>query len=809
MASILFADVLRSSLDLATINRYFIANRKKTEEVLLTVRPEGRIEGNRFKMASAAGGQGGSFDYNFTNGHNGDWGINDHRHGVIGFLTITLKCSPIQAVKFLVDKKFLDKAEAKKAMSEADGDPLVLPIPETMQDWSVVLESDALRKDRGILKDYWTYKDTDGSLLGYKYRVDERRTNKEVYTLTYRAQSGWTKKEWQPKLIPPYGLEDLLDGPTVRILFVEGEKARDKAKEMVGDRWKVLSFSGVRGSDSLWLPDHEVMKDVEVVIWPDNDIPGKESARKLQLALEDLENKPREIRIVRVDQLAVGKGWDLGDWDEASGIDVAVCLERAEEMDSFERISRDWVYVTQPDMFYNLEDRGLVWSTVAFDRRYSRYGGKSESPSKKFLSSLESHLVDDLEFIPGESTFVRTAQGKIFLNEWYPTEVYAKAQEIAADDTISDAVIAENARCFIAHLKRLTKDNPVEPDKDPETGEIVPGTENRTAFDALALYFSNLIKRPMDKQGWVPMLLSAKNGTGKSVLKRIVGEIHGGNRVTTINVPEYIGQFHDWKDGILFYELGEAKDQESTTAYEELKKNHNYITFDFSQAADRNTGAVKLNIKTRGMKKQRDFLNGFVTSNSLFPLNLSAGESEEGGDRRLLVIRCETVLTQQESIDLIDDEMHNRAHWIGAWLMRFKPEFKWNPSWAPVTDHKRAMFVKDRERTENKRERFQLGKYEEFFQFVNYGKTERRGCFAKKAYTSDQIREFCDARRIRYPYEIGRFEEILEKAGIFRGPVVKHEGEQLRLYSDDLTMKDLKDSDWKKIAIPAHANAPL
>ena len=72
-AEILFADFLKSSLDIPSINDYFVKNQKKTTEVLQRLRPEGRIDGGRFKLASLEGGAGSSWDYNLQNGHWGDW----------------------------------------------------------------------------------------------------------------------------------------------------------------------------------------------------------------------------------------------------------------------------------------------------------------------------------------------------------------------------------------------------------------------------------------------------------------------------------------------------------------------------------------------------------------------------------------------------------------------------------------------------------------------------------------------------------------------------------------------------------------
>jgi hypothetical protein len=799
MASTLFAESLKSHLDIPSINRYFVGERDKTVEILQTVRPEGRVEGSRFKLASESGGAGNSWDFNLENGKFGDWAGGSQSYGVVDFLCRTLRCSPAQAVKWLTDKKFLNHKEAKKALADADGNPLVLPIPLEQAKWEAALEADDLRKDRGIIKDHWEIKDTDGALLGFKYRVDERRSHKEVFTLTYRAETGWTKRAWDKKRIPPYGLEKIKSGPTLRVLFVEGEKACDAAQDILGDKWKVLSFSGVAAAEELWLPDDEFWNDCDVVIWPDNDSPGKAAARKIQLALQALNNPPREIKIVRVDAIpALPPKWDLGDWYDGCGVDVPVELERAEVADSFEAICRQWVYVGQTNLFYNLEDRGLIYTTTSFDNQYARYADRSGSASKKFLMSLETTRLDDLEFIPGEERILTAATGKRFLNEWYPSNEWLKAKAIAEDESIPMETIEENAKEFITHVRRVCEGNLVEAEIDPATGKIKPETENRELSDALFLYLATLVRRPMDKQGWVPMLLSENNGTGKTYFIEAVGSILGANRTTTVTVKQYIGQYHDWRDGVLFYELGEAKHEENTEAYEELKKNHNFKPFNFAKVEDRQHSTLKLNIKSRGMKIQRDFLNGYITSNNLFPLALSSSATAEASDRRLMVIRCERILTTAEA-DAMFAEIAQRPEWIGAYLMRYQPRYLWNPGWAPVTEHKRLIMEQDKERAERRADRFELGKYDEFFYLMQWARDEKLGGFVRGVVSGDLCREIANQHRVKYPHETARFDKLLDRAGL-QGPrrIKDQEGNPVKVYALDPEFLEKPDEEWRR-----------
>jgi len=795
-----FTDILETVLDVKEINSLFLPDRSATEKILRQLRPEGIVDGNRFKLASLEGGMGKSFDFNFQNHHWGDWSKANAQggKGLIEFVAGTLRSTTAQAVQWLVDEKFLDLKDAKKTLKDAQGDPLVFPIPEEQVEWEAVRESHCIRKDRGIIKNRWRVLDTDGSTLGWKYRIDDRRTSKEVYVLTYRAESGWVKKAWDKKLVPAYGLEKLSRGPTIRVLFVEGESAADKAQEIFGDQWKVLSYSGVTGASKMWLPDDDLWTDTEVVIWPDNDVAGRDSARQVQLLFQTMENKPREIRIVRVENFpSLPPRWDLADWDEDCPIDPLVELERAELVDSFERVMREWVYVSQTDSFYNMVDRALIWSPTAFDRTFTRYKEKSNPPSMKFLSDLGSSRVDDLDFVPGEETILKAPNGKSFLNEWYPSPVLVEGLSIANNRHVSDEEIAENAKYFIAHLDRVCKGEIAEPEPNFGGEGYIEGSENRPVVDALTWHFSEMLRRPMDKRGWIIMLVSKQNGTGKSYFLDVFKELFGHKRALTISVKHFLGDFQDWEDGTLFYELGEAKSQDDTAVYEELKKRHSYKPFNPSKLSDRTVGAKNLNIKTKSQKSQRDFLNCMVTANDLFPLALANNSGEEGSDRRLLVLNPTEILTEEETVQMFDEELRNRAGWIAAYLLRFRAKHHWNPSWAPITAHKRLMMEKDRSRSENRSDKFELGRFDEFFHMLKWAMSEKIGALRRKVFTAEQIRGIAEANRIKFPYDTVKFESILLKAGIITGPSIKMDGVAKKLYTPDKEMLETPVSNWK------------
>jgi hypothetical protein len=272
----------------------------------------------------------------------------------------------------------------------------------------------------------------------------------------------------------------------------------------------------------------------------------------------------------------------------------------------------------------------------------------------------------------------------------------------------------------------------------------------------------------------------------------VLGPTRGG----TINVKQYLSEYHDWADGLLFYELGEAKSQETTEVYEELKKRHSFTPFRDSMLADRMNNTQLLNVKTKAQKRQRDYLNAMITANDLYPLALANSSGQDGSDRRLLVLNPDQILSDRDAEDLFD-ELAERAQWIGAYLMRFEPDFRWNPSWAPITAHKRLMLEKDRTRSENRADKFELGRFNEFYHLVRWAMAEKIGAMGRDCFSAEQIRGIADAQRVKFPYDIEKFESLLQKAGVHRGPTLKIDGSPKRLYTPLKEMLVAPNDAWR------------
>ncbi|OYD85733.1 hypothetical protein CHT98_02945 [Azospirillum brasilense] len=134
----------------------------------------------------------------------------------------------------------------------------------------------------------WAYRDANGDLLGMVCRFDRGDGGKDVVPLVFarNTATGETAWRWQafPTPRPLYGLDRLAAHPDAPVLVVEGEKAADAAAPLFPGHIAVTSPGGSKAADKA---DWSALAGRRVVIWGDNDPPGRsyaEAVARLALA---------------------------------------------------------------------------------------------------------------------------------------------------------------------------------------------------------------------------------------------------------------------------------------------------------------------------------------------------------------------------------------------------------------------------------------------------------------------------------------------------------------------------------------------
>ena len=196
-----------------------------------------------------------------------------------------------------------ERTRTNGAAEHADGWHPILPAPEEPPD------ATGIRHHRlGVAAERWVYRDAQKRPLFCVVRFDLPGGGKEVLPLTYgmlRGTCGWQFKA-PPSPRPPYNLHRLAEHPNAPVLVVEGEKAAEAATALFPDL-VVTTWQG--GSQAPARTDWNPLRGRSVIIWPDNDAPGRKAADLLVPLL-------REAGAASVRVVAVPSDWPDG-WDVA------------------------------------------------------------------------------------------------------------------------------------------------------------------------------------------------------------------------------------------------------------------------------------------------------------------------------------------------------------------------------------------------------------------------------------------------------------------------------------------------------------
>ena len=143
------------------------------------------------------------------------------------------------------------------------------------------------------------------------------------------GKGGW---KWDLKGMKkvPYRLPEVIKGieEGKPIIIVEGEKDADNLAKLG------LTATTNSGGAGKWDADHSKwLGGAEVVILPDNDVPGRKHAKEVSESLKDI---ARSVKIIRLPGLPA-KG-DVSDWIEEGGTaqDLIVLISKADECEQDE-----------------------------------------------------------------------------------------------------------------------------------------------------------------------------------------------------------------------------------------------------------------------------------------------------------------------------------------------------------------------------------------------------------------------------------------------------------------------------------------
>ena len=321
------------------------------------INPDGKMErrGNNISC--------GSLHMNLTNGV---WNrFSDKSSGnIFGFVSIAKSCSKVEALEIIATHAGVnatisdnyDPARKYTAIDLKNNKEVPTIIPESKNEWKAVnkVPKDAKRfipelylkhmSEKNNFTAIYNYRNSNNELIGYGVRFEDKETSKkQVLPVAYCYRESTGKYSWKLKGFsdggykPIYGLEKLrayeeskennknsikeleqsdkvnqlqLQTKVKPILIVEGEKTADHAQKILPE-YIVISWMG--GAGAVDRVNWQELQGREVIIWPDNDEPGRSCANGIKEHIDIANGHIGLVNIVGTEKLNLPTKWDLAD----------------------------------------------------------------------------------------------------------------------------------------------------------------------------------------------------------------------------------------------------------------------------------------------------------------------------------------------------------------------------------------------------------------------------------------------------------------------------------------------------------------
>ena len=361
----------------------------------------------------------------------------------------------------------------------------------------------------------WEYRDAKGGLCMVVGRW-ETKSGKEMRPATCVETNGqprwtWALNGYDQRTL--YGAELFKDNPDSAVLVVEGEKTADAARTLFPD-YVVVTYQG--GNKAWKKADWTPLRGKDVVLWPDNDPPGREAFHDLAMYL-NVEGFTKSVTMAYVPNGWPAK-WDLAD-EIPTTLDDVVFKDAPkggrETLLSNADLSN---YHEVFDGLYLLHYDGRTTHTI--DKQFW-------VASKGIPYGLErQHTINAHH--PAYRT-VRTREGsgiQLWASYKQTTGDYVHgARFVPGKDMIIEEKGAKYLNTFTGFLYEPEMVGTCESFKNYILHILADGDEN--GFRYIWNYLSHMFQFPEDRPT-VALVFKGDQGTGKSFLGRVLTELLGG-----------------------------------------------------------------------------------------------------------------------------------------------------------------------------------------------------------------------------------------------------------------------------------------
>ncbi len=413
----------------------------------------------------------------------------------------------------------------------------------------------------------FTYRAADGQVNGYVLRFDHAG-GKEFRPLTYCLHPGGSLRAWRwstwNKPRPLFSLDKLYKRRAAPVLIVEGEKAAGAAEQLAPG---YICITSPGGSKSAAQADWTPLNGRDVVIWPDNDDPGRQYAA----TVAKLCGAAGALLISTIEPpVGMPPGWDAADAvaDGFDEVQAARLIGAAAKQQKLRKLAaedgdgegggrrrgrppqRDQLmgYVEAIELWH--DDAGKAYATFPDGTHFEN----APIRSSRFRDWLTLQYFDDHRAAPGKTAvdeclgtvealarkrkrytaFIRVAEkdGRVFLDlcndDWQAVEVSRH------EWTIVDRV----------PVKFVRRDGML-PLPIPE-----PATDQQSGIEELRSFFGNLsqghfalvvawLMSSLRDTGVYPVLMvHGESGSGKTILTKLLMDLIDPRDEKALSIPK-------------------------------------------------------------------------------------------------------------------------------------------------------------------------------------------------------------------------------------------------------------------------------
>jgi hypothetical protein len=283
--------------------------------------PNGRVKGGEFQVGSLEGEKGTSLSINLRKGCGADFATGQKFGDVIDLYAAKFHVEPKEAARVLADRFGIQLSTPRRATNiHALEKRLEPPQPSPPATWQEVWERHKIERPpahvpldaeqftdhrRGKPDHVYVYRDEDGAPLYVvtRWDADPDEALHKTFSPWIWGGDTWVRKG-PPSPRPLFGLPALYRHST-KVLVVEGEKCAIEAQRLFPNN-PVVAWPN--GASAVKSADWSALKGREVIIWGDNDPPGREAVLTLGALLA-----PIVKGLWWVDASNMHEGFDVAD----------------------------------------------------------------------------------------------------------------------------------------------------------------------------------------------------------------------------------------------------------------------------------------------------------------------------------------------------------------------------------------------------------------------------------------------------------------------------------------------------------------